>query len=95
MKSSKRWLRASVPGRDRIFLYSFKRGWQAHRLFIGKEEGVSNARYQACISSLMALAASPGQGLTQERALFFLGEGHRFDFLDDDVFYLFLQKQKI
>jgi len=82
---------------DRIVLFSLTlgRGWQAHRLFIGKEEGVSNARYQACIGSLMALAASPGQGLTQERALFFLGEGHRFDFLDDDVFYLFLQKQKI
>jgi hypothetical protein len=83
-----RWGAGSGPYKswaycDRIVLLSLTlgRGWQAHRLFIGKEEGVSNARYQACIGSLMALAASPGEGLTQERALFFLGEGHRFDCL--------------
>ncbi len=67
-----------MSGRNGIFLYSpGKRGWQAHRLFIDKEEGVSNARYQACIADLIPLAASPG-GMTQARALSFLGEGHRW-----------------
>ena len=77
VKSSKRWLRASVPGHNRIFLYSFKPGWQAHRLFIEWEEGVSNERYQACIANLLTLTASP-EGMTQARALSLLGKGHRW-----------------